>query len=140
MLLVLAAEGYGLFLATYQGALNSANLYGASSCHECYGDLYASAHASSCSPSPASRNETECQLLTAPGGLRSNSSLLAPRALRSEAALQGAATGMCLLQNLLQGVLQLGDGAVANVTQGYCPDVLAQAADVLKLSRAGHRG
>jgi hypothetical protein len=100
-----------------------------------YGDLYASAAASSCSP--ANRNATECQLLTALGGLRRNSSLLAPRALKSEAALQGAATGMCLLTNLLERVLQLGAGAVANVTQGYCPDVLGQAADVLQLSKAG---
>jgi hypothetical protein len=137
MLMVLAAEGYGLYLAANQGPMYSGSIYGSSSCQDCYGDLYTSARTSSCSH--ARRNDTLCQLATG-GGVLGNSSSgggSLAKELRDEVALRGAVTGVCMLQNLLLGPLQLGAAAVANVTQqGQCASILSQAADVVKLSAA----
>jgi hypothetical protein len=53
MLMVIAAEGYGLYLAAYRAAGDTANLYGAGSCHDWWGPACAGPAGRCCRGAPA---------------------------------------------------------------------------------------
>ncbi len=141
MLLVLAAEGYGLYLASYQKQQTQVSLYGSDGCKDCYSDLYTSAadvqscvkvggNMSTCSPQLVVRdsfNSTGSILdyLSGQGGSSSG-----------EVALRGATVGMCLLQRLLMGVFNVSSEVIASMSQGggQCPALLSHAGEVMKLA------